>query len=691
MTTFSVGVFTGMAPSVSPRLLDPKFGQLVSNALNTNGELSPIKELLKIGNGLLPKAGIKKSIYRFGKDRGEDEYWFHWTTDVNVVRGSINDDTSERTYFTGDGVPKFTYAAIATGSAQMPTVSYTLGIPKPDVNGVEFSIANRGIASIIYSDTTATVETNEPHQLSTGTDVVISGANSLNGIITVSSITKNGTTVTVTTDENHTLITGATITMFGATDALYNITAAITVTASKKFTYTVASEPAADASGTMYLTTSLDLYNGKKKATVVDETSFTFPLTFEPTANATGTLVYNLGGLDESRVYALAYVGSGGEEGAPSIIDGIVTVTPGKAVTITNLPTAPAGAFNIVKKRLYRSQDGTSGSALQFVSDITLAATTFVDTVIGTKLGETIPTLDYQMPPDDMKGLIEYGNGMLAGISTNQVLISVPYQPHAWPVASRYSFNNEPLALGAFGQSIVVLTNGMPSILSGSSPDAMSQELVKFGQPCLSAKSVVEIAGGVMWASDEGLAFISNSGFSLMTDQRMTAKEWKAYAPSTIRGYRWENRYIGFYDTGLKQAGFLFDAKTGDFYELDFYATAGYTDPRNGNLYLAIGNDVYRFNGGDDSLTVKWRSKKFTSPRPVNMAVGKVVADGYPLTFKLYAGGTLKFSKNVINDKVFSLPAGYKADEYEIELESTHAVKGVAIAETVRELAEIIE
>jgi hypothetical protein len=688
---FTVGVFNGMAPSVSARLLDPKFGQQVVNALNTNGELTPLKDILQIGDGLLAKPGVKKSIYRFGVDRDEDEYWFHWTTDVNVVRGSINDDTTERTYFTGDGVPKYTYAAIATGSPLMPTVSYTLGIPKPDVEGVSFSVANRAITSITIADNLATVVTPVAHQLNTNTDVIVSGADNVEVSIAIESITKNATTVTVTTTENHTLKTGDLPTMHGATDPLYNINAAITVTGAKKFTYTVASEPAANAAGDLYLTIALDAYNGKKNITVVDPNTFTFTTTFEPTANATGTLEYNLGGLDESRVYALAYVGAGGEEGAPAIIEGIVTVTPGKAVTITGLPAGPAGAFNIAKKRLYRSQDGTSGAALQFVSDLLLAQDEFIDTVLGTKLGETIPTLDYEMPPDDMFGLIEYGNGMLAAISTNQVLISVPYQPHAWPVASRYSFNNEPMALGAFGQSIVVLTKGMPSVLTGSSPDSMSQELVKFGQPCLSAKSVVEIGGGVMWASDEGLAFIGNSGFMLASAQRFTAKEWKAYAPTTIRGYRWENRYIGFYDTGTKQAGFLFDVQTGDFYELDFYASAGYTDPRNGNLYLAIDDDVYRFNGSDNSLFTTWKSKKFTTPKPINPGIAKVVAAGYPLTLKLYAAGVLKHTQMVINDQAFALPSGYKADEFEIVLESQHAIKGVTVAETVRELSEIIE
>lgn len=60
-------------------------------------------------------------------------FWFHWPAHVHVVRGQIPGDTQERTYFTGDGVPKMTYAGIATaGGNQYPTNAYDLGVPVPD-------------------------------------------------------------------------------------------------------------------------------------------------------------------------------------------------------------------------------------------------------------------------------------------------------------------------------------------------------------------------------------------------------------------------------------------------------------------------------------------------------------------------------------------------------------------------------
>lgn len=613
MTAFILNVFGGMSPKTSPRLLSEKFAQKAVNINLMSGELRALKSNLQISTSLLSKAGVKKSIYRFGQDQGETQYWFHWTTDVDVVRGNIADDTAERTYYTGDGVPKYTYSPLAVtgGGTDYPYGFYTLGVIKPDLTATSVAVINRVITSITRSGTTATATTEEPHKLTTGSKVVI----------------------------------------FGASDPLYN---------------------------------------GDKTITVTDATHFTYITTTAPASNASGTLSFNYGGLPQSRLYAIAYVSALGEEGAPAIVTPLVDVIAGQIVTFTSLPTAPTGNYNYVKKRIYRTASGSQQSTLRYVGEVVLATTTFADNVLSTELGENNPALAYEAPPADLKCLIGLSNGMMAGISKNQVCITPPYVPHAYPISNRYSFNVKVVAIASFGQSIAVLTEGIPSVLTGSSPEGMSQDEVKFGQPCLSAQSVVEIAGGVMWASDEGLAFIGNNGFDLATKVIFSEREWELYYPSTMRAYRWKNRYVGFYDTGTLQQGFVFDPTTYDFYELDFNATGGFTDPKTGNLYLAIGDNVFKFDGGT-AIPYTWKSKIFTSEKPINMAVAKVIADVYPTTFKLYANREIKYSKTVLDDLPFSLPLGYKATDFEIELSGTNAIRGVGIAELTQELSIRVE
>lgn len=132
MALIKITAFNGTSPRTDPRLLDDNMAQTAINAKLQTGLLSPYKDTAQVA--ALAKTGTIRSIYRFGEDVvGDTNYWFHWTTDVNVVKGPISEDPYERTYFTGDGVPKVTTNAIAlSGGTTYPTNAYTLGLPSPD-------------------------------------------------------------------------------------------------------------------------------------------------------------------------------------------------------------------------------------------------------------------------------------------------------------------------------------------------------------------------------------------------------------------------------------------------------------------------------------------------------------------------------------------------------------------------------
>jgi hypothetical protein len=76
----------------------------------------------------------------------------------------------------------------------------------------------------------------------------------VNGIpgVTISGITYVTTTATVTTDGAHGLSTGALITVSGASPSAYNGSFSITYVSSTQFSYTMASNPGANATGGSY-------------------------------------------------------------------------------------------------------------------------------------------------------------------------------------------------------------------------------------------------------------------------------------------------------------------------------------------------------------------------------------------------------------------------------------------------------
>lgn len=131
MAVFSLKSFGGIAPIVPPRYLQDNQAQTAINCPVFQGSIQPIADL---GTSVadLDKTGTLQSIYRFGQDTVSDNnYWFHWTQDVDVCRSQIAGDTSEWTFFTGDGGPKATYNAIALSGTNYPAATRPLGLPAP--------------------------------------------------------------------------------------------------------------------------------------------------------------------------------------------------------------------------------------------------------------------------------------------------------------------------------------------------------------------------------------------------------------------------------------------------------------------------------------------------------------------------------------------------------------------------------
>ena len=138
MAAISITSFSGVSPRTPPRYLQDNQAQTALNCPAFTGSLAPLLGLSTAVH-TLAKSGIPQTIYRFGQDvRSDTQYWFSWSTPVDVVRGPIAGDTSERTFFTGaDDYPRATNNALALqGGLQYPLAAYRLGVPAPVVEAV---------------------------------------------------------------------------------------------------------------------------------------------------------------------------------------------------------------------------------------------------------------------------------------------------------------------------------------------------------------------------------------------------------------------------------------------------------------------------------------------------------------------------------------------------------------------------
>ncbi len=387
------------------------------------------------------------------------------------------------------------------------------------------------------------------------------------------------------------------------------------------------------------------------------------------------------------RAYVYTYVSAWGEQGPPSDPSNIVGWKTGQTVDLSGMSIGPGAGYNIATKRIYRALTGSTGTDYQFVAEIPLANTTYNDAIADSAIGEVCPSRLWAPPNSGLRGFTVVASSYLAAFLNNDVWFSEPFVPHAWPTRYRKSVPYGVVGLGAFDRNVAVLTKGEPYVGAGADPSSITLARLAAGKACVAKRGIVNLPGAVAYPCADGLGMISASGWQLLTEPLFTRKDWQAIVPSSISAWRWGRRYFGSYNTGSVTGGFIIDPWNLDLGVVwtDQYATAGYNDPQRDALYLQIGADIKKWDGGS-ATSCTWKSKLYSFPRHTCPAFAQVIATSYPVTFKLYADGVLKTTQSVSNADAFRLPAGYLALDFEVQIEGSATVRGVGLADSIEDL-----
>jgi len=661
MAYIKLRTFGGLAPRLSPRLLRDELATVAADVNLESGRLVPIKDN---SDTLTLSNSSRQSIFKY---TDSPERWLQFDEDVDVVRSPIPGDVNDTVYFSGQSFPRMGRSAQIVGGSVFPNASFRLGIPAPTTAPTVAPVAEEqfdGVITFVNESSTITVTTKTSgtaaaHGAAVGEFVVLAGYSASNGV-TAEDI--NGT---------------------------YKIKTVPSVS-----TLTVELSAAATSSG--------------DSPSVANGASFG--------ANSDAELDY-----DTSYVYT--FVSAFGEEGPPSAASTVITTDDNMTVAISGLETSSSKSnTNLTKKRIYRSNTGSNTTQFQFVGEVTLATTTFTDSSKNSELAEVIPSTDWIAPPDDdtslypdgpMKGLIALQNGIFAGFTGNRICFSEPYQPHAWPANYRIGIEEKIVGMKATSNGLIVGTESTPYLVTGTDPSAMVAIKIETAEACLSKRSMVDMGETVVFAGPDGLMAAAGVTVQNLTQGLITAEQWQAnYYPSTITGFYWQGRYVGFFNTGSGFGGFIFDFRdeTTALTNLDASALirGGFTDPDDNELYLIIGNKIKKFQGSTNNLTYNWKSKEYVLPRHTSFGFAKVDAEEYPVTLKVYGDGSVvynatistsgsgfsvtgttpSFSATAIPEPVVRLPATMHKT-YAFEVESAKIVNEVCLGESIVELKEV--
>jgi len=392
-------------------------------------------------------------------------------------------------------------------------------------------------------------------------------------------------------------------------------------------------------------------------------------------------------------------------------------------------------------KRIYRTA-GTGGSFI-FVAEIPVANTTYSDTAT-VLTGEVIQTADQLPPPKNATSMIALPNGCTVVLAGNEVCFSTPYQPHSYPVSNRYSFVGRGVALSPAGNSVIVLTDGYPILLTGSDPEAMSPSVMQTYAPCVSKRGVVYIGGGCLYPSHDGLYLAVPSEVSNITAKLFRESEWRVIGPNTFVAAFHDFQYyaIGTPIGGNRGRMMVLDVKEMDSVSyVDEDAADLFRNDYDGFLYLLKGREISRYDSNDNTRYLgDWVSSEVQLDQPRNFSVAQVHANYQSITpqdttildantllmnagpeavngymcgtellnleicgsflglvpastdrqvqFTLYDRDTPVFTTNVTSSRPFRLPAGRKSEVIRVGISSSVGVFSATIAESTPELAQ---
>ena len=489
--------FGGLAPRTSPRLLRDELATVATDVNLESGRLVPVtdnSDILTLSNS------SRQSIFKY---TDSPERWLQFDEDVNVVRGPVPGDNNDTIYWSGQTFPKMgRNADVVHASNPMPNGGYRLGIPAPTAAPTVAPVGQTqfdGVIAFVNESSTITITTSTSgsataHSASVGEYLTLTGFATTQGV-TAANI--NGT---------------------------YKIKSVPSVS-----TLTVELSAAATGTGNSASVANGVALGGNSDAEVHYETSYGFTV-----------------------------VSAYGEEGPPSPASTVITTDDNMTVALSGLETSTSiSNTNLSKKRIYRSNTGSNSTQFQFVAEVALAVTGYTDVSKNNELAEVIPSTTWIAPPDDngtlypdgpMKGLISLPNGVLAGFTGKRICLSERFLPHAWPSDYRIAIDEEVVGIAATSNGIVVGTKGTPYLVTGTDSSAMTAIKIESGEACLSKRSMVDMGEYVMYAGPDGLVAVQGATATVATVNIHTPKQWLAnYYPSTITGFKWQGRYVGFY------------------------------------------------------------------------------------------------------------------------------------------------
>ena len=667
--------FGGIQPKVAPKLLGDYIAQTCENVNLAAGRLEPWK--IPLTHQAI--AASRQTIYPWYRNSATE--WLTWAGIVDVVQSPVAEDTYSRIYYTGDGAPKI--RGWSGGAAVVKAMSR------------DTATAPRATPTSLTANASIDFEK--------GTGLTCSVAVATTGYGYTNNYTDTGSFVSGSYDKDRTKVTlifaipGRTCTTMTKAGMSQGSTVSISKTRTLRvgaFGNIVSNGNSVNVTGILTATQSsgwISNFNPVFSDTYVNYGTNLSPVIQWFTAisynSYLATIVLDLAWVSATGTgedvkycyYVQTLVDSWGMEGPASTVSNSATLAPGQKMVLSNFGSGGTST----KRRFYRSAAGSTEDHFYYLAEIDVGTTTYTDTKSDAELGEELPL--FENPPDGMTGIVMLPGGFTAAFLGREVLFSSPYYPWSYPSEYRITVDFDIIGLGVAGNDLYVMTKGNPYMVTGYHPESMTVSKLPLAQSCVAKRSIATMKNTILYASPDGLVGITAGTGSLLTANFYSKDDWSALTPSGIIGGVYDDRYFGFHSAGgiVLQFGEGSDTIT----TTDQIATGLYSHLEDDILYMIQGSAITKWNSGVTNLTMTWRSKEFTSERRQDWSCGRIVADGYNITLRLYAENVLVQTITVTSIDSFRLPVMVPRRVWSLDVQGSSAIDYVAIATSKKELS----
>lgn len=670
MADILVDSFLGMAPKNGPRMLANGQAQIAQNARLTSGYMEPLKESVSVNSPGI--AGSIKSIHLL--TNGGNDYWIAWASDVDIARSIVSNDATQRFYYTGDGEPRASNLALATGGSPYPAQWYVLGVyppaTAPGLSGAGGVSATNVSRSACYTFVTPWGEESQPSPASAVVTTKSDDTLTVNSMdvaplnsFTITNASWSAGIATVDMASTFGMRVGEYVSVSGMNPTGFNVSnAAITAVTPTGVSYALESNPGAFVAGGTMTRKAPHNTSGMTKRIYITITS------------AAGTDFYFA---KEVPVATTSTTVAG-------------TFTPGEALLTTDWEMPPVDIIGM----------GAHANGFNYAFR-------------NNEMCFSEPGYPYAWPSKYRKGLPykiigagTFGNTIVAGTTGNPYLFSGSDpasitrdkidQP--WPCLSKRSVASTPFGVAyAAPQGLVIVGSSGVTL---ATTDLYKQEewlALKpetFYAAHYGGRYVASYDNGV----DRTLLVIDKSeaaqvrtigiDSSVLYGDQATGNLYIVVSNSIYQldasvgeklSYDWRSKEFVLPGPVNLAAGKIDVSFTMTVDEVEA-AQAAYDAAVAANAVL-IGNKATR--GSVNSFVVNGREVNGSN-------IGAVPPTEWDaLTFILYANDKIKFSRAITDSKPFRLPSGYKSDNFSFRLQGNVVVKRVILGQSMDSLRQV--